>query len=83
MPPSVLPVSTYLLNNDCIHFIKRFYEECNMKEQLCNIKNCDSILVAVFGEADWGWSVLDAMKDEQCENFWDNFDNFVGFHLHG
>ena len=33
-PSSVPPMSTYLLSKDCISFIKRFYEQCDTKEQL-------------------------------------------------
>jgi hypothetical protein len=67
MPPSVPPMSTFLLNEDCISFIKRFYEECKTKEQLCKNEYRDTILEAVFGEADKGWSVLESMTDDQYE----------------
>ena len=54
-PPTIVPLSSYLLNEDCISFIKRFYEQCNVKEQLCNNEHCDTILEAVFKEADKSW----------------------------
>ena len=66
-PPSVPPMSTYLLNKDCISFIKRFYEKCDTNEQLCNNEYRDTILEAVFGEADKGWTVLESMTDDQYE----------------
>ncbi len=37
------------------------------KEQLCNNVYCDTILEAVFGEADKGWTVLESMTDDQYE----------------
>ena len=60
-------MSTYLLNNDCILFIKRFYEQCDTKEQLCNNDYRDTIFETVFGETDKGWSVLDAMTDDKYD----------------
>ena len=35
------------------------------KEQLCNNEYRDTILEAVFGEADKGWTVLESMTDDQ------------------
>ena len=66
-PPSLSPMSTYLLNEDCISFIKGFYEECDTKEQLCNNEYQNTVLEAVFVEADKGWSVLESMTDDQYE----------------
>ncbi len=37
------------------------------KEQLCNNEYRDTILEAVFGEADKRWSVLEAMTNDQYE----------------
>ena len=66
-PPSVPAMSTYLLNEDCITFIKRFYEHSDTKEQLCNNEYRDDILEAVFGEADKGWTILEAMADDEYD----------------
>ena len=66
-PPSVPAMSTYLLNEDCISFITRFYEECDTKEQLCNNEYRVTILEAVFGEADKGWPDLESMTEDQYE----------------
>ena len=66
-PPNVPPMSTYLLNDDCISFIKRFYDQCDTIEQLCNNEYCHTIVDADFGKADEGWSVLDALTDDQYD----------------
>ena len=41
-------MSMYLLNKDCISFIKSFYEECDTKEQLYNNEYRDTMLGAVL-----------------------------------
>ena len=47
-PSSTPTISAYLVNNACIRFIKRFYEQCKTKEKLCNNAHSKAVLKAVF-----------------------------------
>jgi hypothetical protein len=66
-PPTVVPLSTYLLNDDCISFIKRFWENCESKDALNNNEHRDVILKEVFGSADEGWQALENISEEAYE----------------
>jgi hypothetical protein len=66
-PPTIVPLSSYLLNEDCISFIKRFFEDCDSKESLSNNEHRDEILKEVFGSADEGWHALETISDEAYE----------------
>ena len=52
--PSIVPLSTYLLNDDCISFIKRIWKNCESKDALNNNEHRDIILKEVFWSADEG-----------------------------
>jgi hypothetical protein len=65
--PTVVPLSSYLLNEDCISFIKRFFEDCDTKESLSNNEHRDEILKEVFGSADEGWHAVENISDESYE----------------
>ena len=52
--PTIVSLSTYLLNDDCISFIKRFWENCESKDVLNSNEHRDVILKEVFGSADEG-----------------------------
>ena len=47
-PPSIPSMSTHLLNNDCIGFIKRFYEQCETKNSYVTM-----ITMMQFGVQFW------------------------------
>ena len=66
-PPTIVPLSYYLLNEDCISFIKRFFVDCETKDSLSNNEHRDEILKEVFGSADEGWHVLESISDESYE----------------
>jgi hypothetical protein len=66
-PPTIVPMSNYLMNEDCISFIKRFFEDCDTKESLSNNEHRDEILKEVFGSADEGWHALESISDESYE----------------
>jgi hypothetical protein len=66
-PPTIAPLSNYILNEDCLTFIKRFFEDCDTKESLSNNEHRDEILKEVFGSADEGWRALESISDENYE----------------
>jgi hypothetical protein len=57
-PPTVVPLNIYLLNEDCISFIKRYWDNCESQ-----MKHRDAILAEIFGSADEGWQVLEDVVD--------------------
>lgn len=67
-PPTPLPISTYLVNNDCISVIKKVYENVETKTSLMNNEFRDGILAEVFGNADAGFNVVDSMDEELYDN---------------
>ncbi len=66
-PPTIVPMSNYLMNEDCISFIKRFFVDCETKDSLSNNEHRDEILKEVFGSADEGWRALESISDESYE----------------
>ena len=66
-PPTVLPLSYYLMDFDCITIIKRIFEDADTKEQLMANSERDNILKIVFGEANKGTQVLEQIEEEVYE----------------
>ena len=66
-PPTVLPLSYYLLDYDCISVIKRIYEGADTKEELMANPQMKNILTIVFGEANKGFQVLEQIPEEVYE----------------
>jgi hypothetical protein len=50
-----------------MRFTKRFWEDCERKNALCNNKHRDEILKEVFGSADEGWQALESISDESYQ----------------
>ena len=67
-PPNMPPLSTYLLNADCVLVMKRVFEGCDTKTELMNNEYRDEILKNVFGDATTGFNIIDEMDDEFYEN---------------
>jgi hypothetical protein len=63
-PPDVQPLGYYLMDEDCVTVIKRTYEGCDTKDELMNNEFRDDILKAVFGDANKGFSAVEAIADE-------------------
>jgi hypothetical protein len=66
-PPTVAPVSTYLLNEVCITFIKRYWGDCESKDALYNNEHRNVILKEVVGSVDKGWQVHQDITDDAYE----------------
>lgn len=63
-PIDDLPLSYYLLNEECITVIKRIYEKCDTKEELLANDYVEEILKSVFGDFDVGHDIVSGMFDE-------------------
>ncbi len=59
-----MSLRNYLLNEDCISFIKRYWDSCDSKDALSNNEHRDAILKAVFGSVDEGWKVFGDITDD-------------------
>ena len=67
-PPDEPPLSTYLLNADCVIVIKRVFTGCDTKTDLMNNEHRNDILSQVFGDATVGFNVIDGMDDAFYDN---------------
>lgn len=63
-PVDNLPLSHYLLNEECITVMKRIYENCDTKEELLNNDYMESILETIFGDFNIGHDIVSGMFDE-------------------
>ena len=61
------PLSYYLMNDDCISLMKRFYEGTDIKDDFMENENRDAILTEVFGDKEHGMEVLNEIDDEEWE----------------
>jgi hypothetical protein len=61
---NTLPLSHYLLNEECITVIKRIYENCDTKDEFLNNEFKDDILETIFGNVNAGNEVVLEMIDE-------------------
>lgn len=67
-PPTLLPLSHYLVDMDCITIMKRVFEGVDTKEELMNENdNRDEILSLVFGDANEGFQVVEAIEDNMYD----------------
>lgn len=60
----VLPLSHYLLNEECVTVIKRIYENCDTKKAFLNNEYKDTILETVFGDHEYGNQIIDEIIEE-------------------
>jgi hypothetical protein len=63
-PQLSLPLSHYLLNEECVTVMKRIFENCDTKEELFNNDYTELILSTVFGDATVGNEIVSGIFDE-------------------
>lgn len=63
-PIDNLPLSHYLLNEECITVMKRIYENCDTKEELLKNEYLENILETIFGDFNIGNDIVNGMFDE-------------------
>ena len=63
-PIDNLPLSHYLLNEECITVMKRIYENCDTKEELLNNDYMENILETIFSDFNIGHEIVSGMFDE-------------------
>jgi hypothetical protein len=63
-PQTILPLSYYLLNEECVTVMKRIFENCETKDDLLNNDYTEPILSSVFGDAVVGQEIITGMFDE-------------------
>ena len=61
------PLSYYLMDDDCVSVIKRFYEHTDTKEDFMEYELRDAVLVEVFGDKEVGMDVIMGVSDEDWE----------------
>lgn len=67
-PPTLLPLSHYLVDFDCITVMKRIFEGTDTKDDMLNKnKDRDEILNMVFGDANKGFEVIENLEDSIYE----------------
>ena len=67
-PPTLLPLSHYLVDFDCITVMKRIFEGTDTKDDMLNNnKDRDEILNMVFGDANKGFEVIENLEDSIYE----------------
>lgn len=64
-PIDNLPLSHYLLNEECIAVMKRIYENCDTKDELLKNEYLESILETIFGDFNIGNDIVNGMFDEE------------------
>ena len=60
-------ISHYLLDDDCVSLIKRFYEHTDTKDDFMGYEHRDAVLVEVFGDKEVGMDVIAGVTDEEWE----------------
>lgn len=65
-PPTLLPLSHYLVDFDCITVMKRIFEGTDTKDDMLN-KNKDGDVNMVFGDANKGFEVIENLEDSIYE----------------
>jgi len=68
-PPKKPCLHDYLLDRDCITMLKRTFQGADTKEDLNNNEFRDSILEAVFGDCNLGYDIVNALSDEEYEEY--------------
>ena len=63
-PPDTLPLSHYLLNEECVTVMKRIFENCDTKDELLSNNFKDYIMESVFGDVAVGDDIITGMFDE-------------------
>ena len=64
-PPTLLHLSHYLMDYDCITIMKRIYEKTETKEELLNNPEKDDILKIIFGgDGSKGLQILEGMEED-------------------